>query len=90
MIKVFRLKAIKINQAQAQRKSEDHKINRSDKTKCTSPNWPSPSFSLKVSFCLGNSCMDESAPVNRLMSTPVMEWVLPSEDSCRLMMSASA
>lgn len=34
--------------------------------------------------------MDESAPVNRLMSTPVMEWVLPSEDSCRLMMSASA
>lgn len=60
------------------------------KTKRTSPNWPSPSFSLKVSFCLGNSGMDESAPVNRLMSTPLMEWVLPSEDSCRLMMSASA
>lgn len=56
----------------------------------TSPNWPSPSFSLKVSFCLGNSLMDESVPEKRFMLTAVMEWVLLSEDSCRLMISASA
>lgn len=53
----------------------------SNKGRCTSPNWPSPSFSLKVSLSLGNSLMEESAPANRLMLTAVMEEMLLSEDS---------
>lgn len=62
----------------------------SHKTEYTSPNCPSPSFSLKVSLSLGNSFMEESVPAKRFMLTAVMEGLRLSEDSCRLMMSASA
>lgn len=56
----------------------------------TSPNWPSPSFSLNVSSFRGNSSIGMSFPDSRSIVTAGTAYVFPPVTPCRLTMSASA